>query len=272
MSYNLDLDAYLRRVGWRGPARPDLDTLRGLVAAHLAAIPFENLDPFLGLPVPLYLAALERKLVARGRGGYCFEQNRFFSAVLEAIGFVVSGLAARVMWQSPEDAIRPRSHMLLRVELDGAAYVVDVGFGGVGLTGVLRLEAETEQATPHEPFRLLLPADGDWRLQAKLGGEWTSLYRFDLQRQYPPDYEASNYYVSTHPASQFVTGLMMARAAPDRRLSLSNRQFTVRHYPSGKSERQTLHSADDIRAVLEREFLIRLPDAPNLRVRLDSLP
>jgi N-hydroxyarylamine O-acetyltransferase len=272
MSHALDLEAYLRRIGWSGPVRPDLATLRRLAAAHLAAIPFENLNPFLGLPVPLDLAALERKFVAEGRGGYCYEQNLLFSAVLEAIGFAVSGLGARVLWQLPEDSIRSRGHMVLRVEFDGATHIVDVGFGGIGLTGVLQLEANIEQPTAHEPFRLLLPADGDWRMQAKLGGEWRSLYRFDLQRQYQPDYEIANYFVSTHPASGFVTGLMMARAAPERRLSLGGRQFTVRHYPSGRIERRPLQSADEICEVLEREFLIRLPAAPNLKSRLDALP
>src|SRR6185312_947840 len=103
----VNLGAYLRRVGWSGPVRVDLPTLRGLAIAHVATIPFANLDP----------AALQRKLVDEGRGGYCFEQNLLFEAMLREIGFEVSGLIARVLWGHPEDTQTPQSHMLLRVEL-----------------------------------------------------------------------------------------------------------------------------------------------------------
>lgn len=270
MRDSIDLGGYLRRIGLLSAESPDLQTLRALVAAHAATIPFENLNPFLGLPVDLELAAVERKLVQDGRGGYCFEQNLLLGEALRAIGFEVTNLAARVLWNQPADAITARSHMLLRVELEDRSWLVDVGFGGMTLTGVLQLEQRLEQVTPHEPFRLL-ECDGDWYMQARLPAGWKTLYRFDLQQQYPIDYLASNYFLSTHPDSHFVTGLTAARAEPGRRLALRNREFAL-HTANGETTRRMLRSATEIREVLENDFLIRLPPHPELDRRLDSLP
>ncbi|HEV2679584.1 MAG TPA: arylamine N-acetyltransferase [Rhodanobacter sp.] len=270
MQHHIDLDTYLRRIGWHGAAVADLATLRALVAAHAATIPFENLNPLLGVPVDLDLAVLEQKLLRDGRGGYCFEQNLLFADVLQTIGFEVSGLIARVLWRQPEDAITAQTHMLLRVELDGESWLVDVGFGSQVLTGALRLQADIEQSTGHESFRLVV-VDGDWRMQTLMHGQWLSLYRFDLRPSQPVDYVVSNHYVSTHPASRFLCNLIAARTTADRRLTLLNREFTIRRL-GHEPERHTLHGSAEIRRVLEQEFLLRLPGFVGLDQRLDSLP
>ncbi len=266
----IDLQAYLRRIGRQGAVCPDMSTLQAIVAAHVTTIPFENLSPLLGLPVDLELAALERKLVHEGRGGYCFEQNLLLEAALRAIGFEVSGLIARVLWTQPEDAITPQTHMLLRVELAGESWLVDVGFGGQTLVGVLRLQADIEQATQMEPFRLV-QMDGDFRMQSLVRGQWLSLYRFDLRPVPLIDYVVANHYVSTHPDSNFVNHLNVARTTSDSRLSLRDREFTVRRM-GREPERRTLHDIGEIRRVLEQDFLIRLPAHPQLDRRLGNLP
>lgn len=266
----IDLDAYLRRIDYRAAVAPDLPTLRALATAHAAAIPFENLNPWLGLPVDLELGAIERKLLHDGRGGYCFEQNLLFEAVLRAIGFEVSGLIARVLWTQPEDAITPQTHMLLRIELAGESWLVDVGFGSQTLTGALRLQPDIEQPTQHEPFRVV-QIDGDWRMQSLVRGSWLSLYRFDLRRPQPVDYVVANHYVSTYPASRFTHNLIAARTEADGRLSLLNREFTIRR-PGHEPERHPLRGSAEIRRVLEQRFLLRLPIHAELDQRLDSLP
>lgn len=270
MCDSIDLDAYLQRIGLQVDIVPDLATLRAIAVAHAAAIPFENLNPLLGLSVDLALPALERKLVYGGRGGYCFEQNLLFEAALRAMGFEVSGLIARVLWTRPDDAVTPQTHMLLRVELAGESWLVDVGFGAQTLPGALRLQADVEQSTSLEPFRLL-ETDGDWRMQSLIRGQWLSLYHFDLRPVPLIDYIVANHYVSTHPDSNFVNHLNVARTLSDRRLSLRNREFTVRRL-GHEPERHALQGSADIRRVLEQEFQLRLPVHADLDRRLDALP
>ena len=270
MNDDFDLDAYLRRIGYREAPGVDVRTLRGLAVAHAAAIPFENLDPWLGVPVSLSVDALEHKLVRGGRGGYCFEQNGLFAAALRAIGFEVRGLIARVLWNRPEDAITAQTHMLLQVVLEGESWLADVGFGSMTLAGALRLQPDVGQPTALEPFRLLRHGD-EWRMQACARGAWLTLYRFDLQPHVPIDYEVANHYVSTHPESNFVNHLIVARTTSDRRLTLRDREFTVRRQDA-EPERRILRDVAGLRRVLESEFLLRLPGGEALDRRLDGLP
>ena len=247
----------------RARACPRSSTLAELQLRHARAIAFENLNPLLGWPVRLDAAALERKLVAERRGGYCYEQNLLLSHVLRALGFQVTGLAARVLWTYyPADAITARTHQLLRVDLDDGPYLVDVGFGGQTLTGPLRLEPDLEQATPHEPFRIVQAGSG-FKMQSKVGAEWKTLYRFDLEEVFQPDYEVLNYYAATHPKSLFVNALVVARPATDRRYALFNNQLAV-HHLGGPSERRALTTVAEVKETLERTFLLNLPDAPEL--------
>jgi N-hydroxyarylamine O-acetyltransferase len=269
MTEAIDVDAYFRRVGYEGGRAPTLETLRALHRLHPQAIPFENLDPLLGRPVKLDPTSLERKLVREGRGGYCYEQNLLYREVLQALGFAVTGLAARVLWNVPGGVVMPRTHMLLLVEIDGATHVADVGFGGQTLTGPLRLEPDFEQATPHEPFRLVRSGE-QFVMQSKIREAWVSLYQFDLQEQLPPDYEVSNWYVSTHPQSIFVNSLLAGRATPDRRYALWNNQLAV-HHLNGGTDKRTLATAAEIREALETEFGLTLPDARELDATLERL-
>ncbi|HYN95603.1 MAG TPA: arylamine N-acetyltransferase [Pilimelia sp.] len=257
----LDLTAYLTRIGHDGPVRPDLPTLRALVLAHVTTIPFENLDPFAGQPVRLELAAIQDKLVAGGRGGYCFEQNRLLQAALDEVGFATGSLQARVLWGRPEDTITARGHKVLRVHVDGEPFLVDVGFGGMSLTGVLRLTPDVAQETPHGLFRLVRDPDDTWRQQALVRDEWRTTYRFDLHPTHPVDDEPANWYLSTWPGSHFVTGLIAARPTADgRRIALFGRELAV-HQPDGTTRRRVLDDAGELRDVLERDLLIRVPDS-----------
>jgi N-hydroxyarylamine O-acetyltransferase len=261
--------AYLRRIGHAGPVAADLATLRALQALHVATIPFENLSPLLGEDVRLDAASLDTKLLRGGRGGYCYEHNLLLLSTLQAIGFDVRGLAARVRWNVAEDIITPRTHMLLLVRIDGADWIADAGFGGLTLSAPLRLAPEVEQPTPHETFRLL-PQDEAWQLQARLGDAWKTLYAFDLQQQHRPDYELASWYLSHHPRSLFTNKLMAARAEPGRRLALLNNRHTV-HYTGGGSHTRMLADAAELMQSLERDFLIRLPAHPQLEARLQRL-
>lgn len=257
----IDLDAYRRRIAYDGDGTPTLATLRAIHARHPAAIPFENLDPLLRRTPSLDPEALRRKLVDGGRGGWCYEQNGTLRLVLEALGFRVDGLAARVLWNRPEGTLAARTHMLLLVHLD-EPWIADVGFGGVTLTAPLRLQSEAWQPTPHGAYRLR--HDGDVHLlETMLDGVAVPLYRFDLQPQHRPDYELPSWYLSTHPASHFLSNLMVARVDGDRRLTLRNGAYTVRG-PDGVVEQRAVATAAEARALLTGPFGIALPDAPEL--------
>jgi hypothetical protein len=90
------LAAYLSRIEVTGPVAADQRTLRELHQAHQRTVPFENLSIFLGEAISLTDADLIDKIVTRRRGGFCYELNGAFALLLEAIGFTVSRVAARV--------------------------------------------------------------------------------------------------------------------------------------------------------------------------------
>jgi N-hydroxyarylamine O-acetyltransferase len=241
--------------------------LRAVHALHPAAIPFENLNPLLGTPVALDIDSLQSKLVTGGRGGWCFEQNALFRHALEALGYSVTSLAARVLWNAPAGApTGPRSHMLLRIDLNGESYIADVGFGGNVLTAPLRLEPHATQATPHEPHRLM-PIEHGYVLEAQIAGNWMPLYRFTLEPQFPSDYEVSNWYLCNHPSSFFRNTLLAARATPNARFALRNNALAI-HRKDGTEKRQ-LTSIKALRECLETDFGIRLPDTPALEAALE---
>src|ERR1700761_9581588 len=147
MSHTVNLDHYFARIGYEGPRAATLEVLQALHRLHPRAIPFENLNPLTRRPVQLDLESVERKLVTEHRGGYCFEQNALFANVLMQLGFEITPLLARVLWGRESAAIPPRTHMVLRVDIDNEAWIADVGFGSVTLIAPLRLSAGAAQST-----------------------------------------------------------------------------------------------------------------------------
>ncbi len=252
----LDLDGYLRRIGCEKPAGPGLAALASLQRAHCAAVPFENLDILLGRPIPLALDALQAKLVAARRGGYCFEQNTLFQAVLERLGYRVTPLAARV--RQGASAIRARTHMILRVDLPEGPFLADVGFGGDGPLEPIPLAEGAIVRTELEALRVVREEDG-WVLQLDAGAGWADLYFFSLERQYPIDFEMANFFTSSHPRSAFVLNLTAQRSWPGRRVILRNRQLTVRTAEGAVSSE--VRDPDHLLEVLDAEFGLAFPPA-----------
>jgi N-hydroxyarylamine O-acetyltransferase len=269
MTPGIDLDAYFERIGYAGPRSVSADTLAAIHLQHPRAIPFENLNPFLRWPVRLDAPSLHQKLVRDRRGGYCYEHNLLLSHVLQQLGFRIRGLAARVLWHVPEGTVRPRSHMLLLVDLDDRQYVADVGFGGLTLTAPLRLQVDIEQITPHEPFRLIAAREA-FVMQAKVGDSWRSLYAFDLQEHVLADYEVVNWYLCNNPSSHFVTGLIAARPDRECRYALRGNELAI-HDVNGGTERRLLTSTGELRGALEETFRVALPEGPELQAALERV-
>lgn len=247
-----ELELYFARVNYAGPREPSQDVLRELQYRHAHAVPFENLDVLLGRGIRLDAGALTEKLIHGGRGGYCYEQNGLFQRVLTAVGFKVTPLAARVRWQVPDAVETGRTHMLLRVDLADGPHIVDVGFGGLNPTGPFTLTPGVAQRTSLETYRIV-PGNGDYGLEALLGNAWATLYRFTLEPNPPPDQEISNWFVSTAPTSRFVQNLTLALPAGDRRHTLFNDRFTIRHR-DGRVEERTLDGADALAETVRRYF------------------
>ena len=153
-----DSAIYLRRLGFAAPPPPTLDTLRQLQPRHTAAFAFESLSTLLHRPVPIDLPSLERKILHDGRGGYCFELNRLYLALLRQLGFEARGITARVLLGRPEDAWTARTHFLALVTIDGVPLISDVGFGGMTPTGPLRLDTDEPQPTPRRALSRLAPS------------------------------------------------------------------------------------------------------------------
>jgi len=253
-----DLDAYCARIGYTGPRTPTLATLHAIAAHHAAAIPFENLDVLLNRPPRLDPASLVQQLVHARRGGYCFQQNGLLLHVLGALGFAVTPLSARVRLQQPRDFIPPRTHLFVKVELDGTPWVVDCGVGSFSLTAAIRLEEDIEQATPHEPRRFVR-AGGRLFHQVKVNGEWTDVCEFTGEEMPLIDRELANWWTSTNPESRFRQRLTAARAGLDgTRRSILNREFTVRRGAQIIEQRE-LTTANELLEVLAEHFGLHFP-------------
>jgi N-hydroxyarylamine O-acetyltransferase len=246
----LDLDAYLRRIDYVGELAADVDTLGRLHRAHAAAIPFENLDIVLGRRIELDLDSVQDKLVRRPRGGYCFEHNLLFAAVLEQLGYAVTRLAARVQPTRPG----PRTHMLLHVVAGGSPWLADVGFGA-NLLEPLPLRAGTARQGGWS-HRLCATGPGAWRLEADGPDGWSDLYAFTLEPQRPIDYVVYSHYTATHPRSPFVGQVIALRTGPHVRYELRGRQLTSIRPDAAADDRRV--DADDLPDVLADRFGIGL--------------
>lgn len=261
MPGDIDLEFYMQRLGFSGELKPDLATLEALQAAHVAAFAFESLDPFLRRPVSLDLDALQDKILFGRRGGYCFELNTLFKAALEAIGFQVTALGARVRWMSPPDApLGPREHMLLKVETPEGPRLADVGFGACLLDATLPLVVDQDFSTPLGVYRLTL-ADGRYALSARRGDGFRTLYVFDLEPQLPADFEIGNWYTSTHSTPPFRHVVIIERIVGGERHKLVNRRYFVEGRDGIVLSEREIADADDLARVLESAFDIAPPVA-----------
>jgi N-hydroxyarylamine O-acetyltransferase len=254
IEYAFDLDAYFARIGYEGPSEPTLPVLATLHRLHPAAIPFEAIDVLLGRGVSLAPADIFAKLVTARRGGYCFEQNGLFRLALTSLGFNVSPLIARSWYGRPLDQPRPRTHMALRVEAEGQAWLADVGFSKVTLTAPLRLAEPGPQAHEiWESVRLAPQPNGERRYEILVGDAWRVVYDVAAEPALDVDLEAANWFTSTHPNSVFKSQLMVTRTTDAARYVLVDGLLTVRR-PGGAAWSRHFLDADALEACLARDF------------------
>jgi N-hydroxyarylamine O-acetyltransferase len=252
------LAAYFRRIGFEEQPQCSFECLQRLHYLHSVSLPFENFNPLLRIPIALDQHSLVNKMVKQKRGGYCFEHNLLFGGVLSALGFEVTCLAARVMWQVPEEVIMPRDHQLLLVNFGEDLYIADVGFGGNTLTSALSLNTSGKQSTSHEPFKIT--EDGDaYLLHIQVNKGWGPMYRFGLEEYLLPDFEVINYYLCNHEQSMFVNHLFLAQTKEEGRFGLFDDQFSF-HPLKGKTQKEKIHTVDQLMQKVENVFNIEVPN------------
>ncbi len=250
----LDLDAYLARIGYDGDRSPTSETLRGVQRAHVTSIAWENLDMVLVRPVDLALPALQAKLVRGTRGGTCSEHTTLFAAALDRLGFPLSGMQGRVRLGSAE--IRPSSHNVLRVTADDRVWLSDVGFGSSPLEPIA-LEDGAESAQGAWRYRLTRD-EPEWILHSWRDGGWLAVHAFTESPRYPIDFAVTNHYMATHPRSLFHGRVMAQRMSQDRLEVLEGTRFTTHRPPAGREDRELTPA--EVIAVLADVFDVVLDD------------
>jgi len=247
----MDLDAYLDRIGARRPAAADAAALRELHERHVATVPFENLDIHLGVPIELDEDRLVAKVVG-GRGGFCYELNGAFAALLRALGFEVTQLSAAV--HGPSGLGPPFDHMTLRVDLD-QPWLADVGFGRQSVHP-LRLGSRADQVDPAGTFRLVERDGGD--LDVLRDGEPT--YRVELRPRRLADFAPTCWWQQTWPSSHFRTGPFASLQTPTGQVTVAGR--TLIRTEGGTRTETALGSDAEVLAAYREHLGIVLDRVP----------
>jgi N-hydroxyarylamine O-acetyltransferase len=249
---------YLDRIGAPAIGAPSVSLLCELHVRHLEAVPFENLSIHLGERIVLDEDVLVDKIVDRGRGGFCYELNGLFAALLRAIGFQVSLLSAGVHMASGLSS--PLNHLALRVDLD-ERYLVDVGFGAHS-RHPLRLDWPEPQADPDGEFLLIDVGDGD--VDVLRDGE--PQYRVEARARSLADFVPTCWWHQTSPDSHFTKGPTCSRSTADGRVTLADHRL-IQTVAGVRTETEL--SDQDALAAYREHFgivLTRLPAAPNASV------
>jgi N-hydroxyarylamine O-acetyltransferase len=248
------IDEYLTRIGAARPASPDLDSLRKLQLAHLYAVPFENLSIHLGEPIVLDQDALVDKVVERRRGGFCYELNGAFAALLSELGYRVSMLSARVYGADGRPSV-PFDHMALRVDL-AEPWLVDVGFGAFA-SRPLRMSYRGDQPGPDGVFRIEESAG-----ELDVVGDGKPNYRVDQRAYELADFGPTCWWQQTWPDSHFRRSLVCSVLTRSGRVTLSGDRLTVTD--GGERTESTLPSDEEILAAYRTHFGMDLDRVPTV--------
>lgn len=256
----VNTEAYLKRINYSGPLAPTVETLRDLQVAHLRTVPFENLSIHLGEPIVLEDDALFTKIVEKKRGGFCYEANGLFAALLRSLGYEVSMLSAGVAGDQG-DFSPDFDHMCLMVTMPHSSaqrWLVDVGFGDSFLEP-LRLETG-EQVQGTRAYRIVINNPYFLLEQRNDGEDWKPQYRFTLQPYAYSAYEERSRFHQTSPESHFTKGRICSRTTETGRISLSEMRFITTTGSGVHEERaeRTLMSDEEYAEVLRDRFGITL--------------
>jgi len=260
--FSPDLDNYFRRIRYEGAHEPTLASLNGIVYCHLESIPFENLSIHLNNPIIIDDRVIEDKVVNKHRGGYCFELNSLLLSVLRKIGFQVVPLFARVRWNYPANQPTGNTHLVLKVDVEGVAYLVDVAFGGMSPSCPLIIETTDIQETPTKDLRRILRTEEGGFLQQVCftGSVWTDCYYFTLQESFPIDWKISSHFCSTSLDILFTKCFVVSIIGKEGRHNILNKCYNFHRFDGGKIQKDIETEAE----LLESIFGLILPEGSSL--------
>ena len=249
-----NLDDYFKRINYNGGRQVSAETLKQLHLGHVMNIPFENLDIFAKKNISLDLDDLFDKLVLRRRGGYCFEMNSLFAAVLTEMGFPVTRHLARVYHGGFDNS--GKTHMVLLVQADGQQWVCDVGFGGNSLAAPLLFEEGREQEYLGRIHRVMADPEYGYRVEFKTATGFEPIYAFTLENCCPADYLIANHYTATYPESFFRQAEMCALVPATGKITYFDGSLKI---ADGESLTETTISGDAaIKDALQSYFGVEL--------------
>jgi N-hydroxyarylamine O-acetyltransferase len=271
--HELDLTAYLRRIGFTGTPAATRECLERLIQLHASVLPFENIEVLARRVPRLDLAGLQAKMVRQRRGGYCFEQNTLFRNVLRAIGFQVQAMEARIRSGIPADVLTARTHLATRVTLDGADHLVDVGCGILAPTAPLALASREAQPAGTGLYRLV-DVGAELLLQQRDAAGWKDCYQLQPSVPHLIDCEMGNWFVATGPQSTLAANLLVGRAIEGGRLRLFNRRLSTFRPEVAAPEERELHARAEFADVLADGFGLDIApaDLDAVMATLDRLP
>ena len=249
----MDVTAYLKRINYHGPTAPSAETLRALQLAHLQTVPFENLSIHAGEPIVLEDEALFTKIVEHRRGGFCYECNGLFAALLRTLGFDVIMLSAEVA-NARGGYSQPFDHMALIVT-GPQRWLVDVGFGDSFLEPLL-LDERSEQVEGKRAYKIV-DEDGWLVLLRREMNIWTPQYRFTLQPYQYQDFAGMCRYHQTSPESHFTQKRICSRATESGRITLSDLRL-IETRDDERHER-VLANQEEYDVALKQHFGIETP-------------
>jgi N-hydroxyarylamine O-acetyltransferase len=250
----MDVISYLKRIDYQGPLAPTAETLHALHYSHVLAVPFENLDIHLGQPIRLDEEHLFDKIVTRRRGGFCFELNGLFAALLRELGFNVTLLASKVGDGEPDAPGPGFDHLTLLVRLE-EAWLADVSFGH-SFVEPLQFNGPGEQMQRTGVHRRVRQDGDGMTLEWTRDGQWVRAYRFNLQPRLLSDFDEACYHLQTSPESTFTQKRICYRATPEGRISLRDMRLIIS--TNGQRHEQELVSQSEYVAMLQKHFQLQL--------------
>ena len=253
----MDIKNYLERIGFEGAARADFNTLNELQYRHFLSVPYENFDILRGVDLSLDVKDLYRKIVERGRGGYCFELNALFNWLLCGIGFKTKNYFAKFLLDEPDITRVMRRHRIMCAEIEGAYYLTDVGVGSIVPERPLKLAENEETEIRGVIYKFSKDIFLGWVLNILRKGEWTPLYAFTEEEQQEIDFVQPNFYCQYHPDSIFNKKNMAAIRTETGKYSLDGNIFRIFELAGGKTTDKVCTDAE-IPDILEKYFGIRV--------------